>query len=283
MKKKIFMAILAASSMTLLAACSTGAKQVTAGGSTALQPLVERSSLDYMKVHSNSIITVQGGGSGVGLAQVAAGSFQIGNSDIFAEEKSGIDVKKITDHKVAAIGFAPIVNSKLDIKNLSKQQLVDVFTGKVKNWKEVGGPDLAITVIGRTAGSGTRVNFDKYALNGATEVNGPSQDASGSVVQLLSQTPGAISYVSFSYKAKPGVKALSVDGVAPSDANVQTNKWKIWSYEHMYTNKKQDNKIEENFIDYVKADTASLKKLGYIPMAEMKVDRSADGKISRIK
>ncbi|MFC4652046.1 phosphate ABC transporter substrate-binding protein PstS family protein [Lactococcus nasutitermitis] len=283
MKKKILIALMAASSLFALTACGTGGKQVTAGGSTALQPLVEQSSMDYMKQHSKEIIMVQGGGSGVGLAQVAAGSFQIGNSDIFAEEKPGINSKKITDHKVAVIGFAPIINKKLKVSNLTNQQLVDIFTGKITNWSQVDGPNQKITVIGRTAGSGTRVNFDKYALNNATEVNGPTQDASGSVVQLVGQTPGAISYVAFSYIHKPGVKPLEVNSVAPTDENVVINKWKIWSYEHMYTNNAQVNKTETSFINYVKNDKATLKKLGYIPVSAMKVDRDAKGNVSKIK
>ena len=101
---------MASVSLFALAACGSGNKQVTAGGSTALQPMVEHASMAYMKQNPDEIIMVQGGGSGVGLAQVAAGSFQIGNSDIFAEEKSGIAVDKIIDHKVAVIGFAPTKN-----------------------------------------------------------------------------------------------------------------------------------------------------------------------------
>ncbi|MEI3645261.1 phosphate ABC transporter substrate-binding protein [Lactococcus cremoris] len=283
MKKKIFIALMASVSLFTLAACGSGNKQVTAGGSTALQPMVEHASMSYMKQNPDEIIMVQGGGSGVGLAQVAAGSFQIGNSDIFAEEKSGIAVDKIIDHKVAVIGFAPIINKKLKVKNLSQQELIDIFTGKITNWKEVGGQDQKITVIGRTAGSGTRVNFDKYALNGATEVNGPTQDASGSVVQLVGQTPGAISYVAFSYTDKPGVKAVNVDGVAPTYDNVKTNAWKIWSYEHMYTNKSRENTIENKFIEYVQNDKKTLEQLGYIRVSEMKVDRDAKGNVEKIK
>lgn len=274
---------MASVSLFTLAACGSGNKQVTAGGSTALQPMVEHASMSYMKQNPDEIIMVQGGGSGVGLAQVAAGSFQIGNSDIFAEEKSGIAVDKIIDHKVAVIGFAPIINKKLKVKNLSQQELIDIFTGKITNWKEVGGQDQKITVIGRTAGSGTRVNFDKYALNGATEVNGPTQDASGSVVQLVGQTPGAISYVAFSYTDKPGVKAVNVDGVAPTYDNVKTNAWKIWSYEHMYTNKSRENTIENKFIEYVQNDKKTLEQLGYIRVSEMKVDRDAKGNVEKIK
>lgn len=248
-----------------------------------MQPLVEQASLDFMKKNPDDIIMVQGGGSGVGLAQVAAGSFQIGNSDIFAEEKTGIDETKITDHKVAVIGFSPVVNSKLKVSHLTSQELIDIFTGKITNWKQVGGPDVKITVIGRTAGSGTRVNFDKYGLNGATEINGPTLDASGSVVQLVGQTPGAISYVAFSYMNKAGVKPLQVDGVVPNDENVTTNKWKIWSYEHMYTNNAKTNAVEDKFIEYVKSDSKTLKKLGYISVSDMKVDRDAHGNVEKVK
>lgn len=283
MKKKILMALFAAMSLVTLAACAPNSNQVTVGGSTAMKPLVEQVSLDYMKKYPEDIIMVQGGGSGVGLAQVVAGSFQIGNSDIFAEEKSGIDASKITGNKVAVVGFAPIVNRNLDLSNVTQDQLIDIFTGKVKNWKEVGGPDQEITVIGRTAGSGTRVNFDNLALNGAREIDSPTQDASGSVVQLVGQTPGAISYVSFPYIHKPGIKPLNLDGVEPTDTNVTTNKWKIWSYEHMYTNNKNENFVENRFINYVKNDKVTLRKLGYIPVTEMKIDRDYKGKVTPIK
>lgn len=283
MKKKIFIALMASLGLFVLTACGAGNKQVTAGGSTALQPMVEHASMAYMKQNPDDIIMVQGGGSGVGLAQVVAGSFQIGNSDIFAEEKSGIDADKIIDHKVAVIGFAPIINKNIKVSNLTQEQMIDIFSGKITNWKEVGGQDQKITVIGRAAGSGTRVNFDKYGLNGATEVNGPTQDASGSVVQLVGQTPGAISYVAFSYTEKPGVKAVTVDGVKPTYDNVKTNAWKIWSYEHMYTNKSKDNTIENKFIEYVQNDKKTLEELGYIRVSEMKVDRDADGNVIKIK
>ena len=251
-------------------------------GSTALQPLAQQSSTEFMAKNTGVQVTVQGGGSGVGLTQVAAGSFQIGNSDIFAEEKSGIDASAITDHKVAVVGFAPIVNAKIDVKNLTSQQLQDVFTGKVSNWKDVGGSDQKITVIGRTEGSGTRVNFDKFALGGATEVKGPTQDASGSVVQMVGQTPGAISYVALSYvDTSKDIKDISIDGVEPTEANVVTNDYKVWSYEHMYTNTKKETAADKAFIKYVAENNKDIKKLGYIPISDMKVERDADGNITK--
>ncbi len=294
MKKKFLVGMIAAGALLTLAACgsndasssSSSSKnlsgKIIAGGSTALQPLAQQSSTEFMAKNPSVQVTVQGGGSGVGLTQVAAGSFQIGNSDIFAEEKSGIDASAITDHKVAVVGFAPIVNAKLDVKNLTSQQLQDVFTGKVTNWKEVGGSDQKITVIGRTEGSGTRVNFDQFALGGATEVKGSTQDASGSVVQMVGQTPGAISYVALSYvETSKEIKSVSIDGVAPTEKNVVTNDYKVWSYEHMYTNSKKETAADKAFIKYVANNEKDIKKLGYIPISDMKVERDAEGNITQ--
>ncbi len=293
MKKKLLSGIIAGAALLTLAACGNSdtatnntdssalSGKVIAGGSTALQPMAQQASTDYTAKNPEVQITVQGGGSGVGLTQVLAGTFQIGNSDIFAEEKSGIDASKLNDYKVAVVGFAPIVNKDINIESLSTKQLIDVFTGKVKNWKEVGGPDEKITVIGRAAGSGTRVNFNNLALGGATEVDGPTQDASGTAVTMVGQTPGAISYVAFSYLDKSkDIKAVSIDNVKPTVENVADNRYKVWSYEHMYTNKEKETAVEKDFIKYVTEDIETIKKLGYIPISEMKVERDAQGKIT---
>lgn len=296
-KKQILVGLVAGAALLTLAACGSSnssanktsssssaalSGKIIAGGSTALQPMVQQASTEFMAKNTGVQITVQGGGSGVGLTQVSAGSFQIGNSDIFAEEKSGIDASKITDNKVAVVGFAPIVNAaSTGVTNLTTQQLTDVFTGKVTNWNQVGGKNQKITVIGRTAGSGTRVNFDHFALGNATEVNGPTQDASGSVVTMVGQTPGAISYVAFSYlETSKDITALSIDGVKPTNANVETNTYKVWSYEHMYTLNSANNTAENAFIKYVETDNTDLKKLGYIPVGDMKVDRDASGTVT---
>lgn len=293
MKKKLLSGIIAGAALLTLAACGNSetatnntdssalSGKVIAGGSTALQPMAQQASTDYTAKNPEVQITVQGGGSGVGLTQVLAGTFQIGNSDIFAEEKSSIDASKLNDCKVAVVGFAPIINKDINIENLSTKQLIDVFTGKVKNWKEVGGPDEKITVIGRAAGSGTRVNFNNLALGGATEVDGPTQDASGTAVTMVGQTPGAISYVAFSYLDKSkDIKAVSIDNVKPTVENVADNSYKVWSYEHMYTNKEKETAVEKDFIKYVTEDIETIKKLGYIPISEMKVERDAQGKIT---
>lgn len=262
------------------ATSGNGTKQesITAVGSTALQPLVQEAAAQYMNDHPGATINVQGGGSGTGLSKVAEGAVQIGNSDVFAEEKDGIDASKITDHKVAVVGFAPVANQDIGVDNLTKQQLIGIFTGKIKNWKEVGGKDLKIVVINRAEGSGTRAVFEKQALDGATAVKAQEQDSSGTVQKIVNETPGAISYLAFSY-INNKVKALKVDGVEPAEENVKTNKWKIWAYEHMYTKGKAKG-LTEKFIDYMLSDEVQknlVPKLGYMPISEMQVERDAGG------
>ncbi|SHF89461.1 phosphate ABC transporter substrate-binding protein, PhoT family [Caldanaerobius fijiensis DSM 17918] len=249
---------------------------LTIAGSTALQPLVEQAANQFMSKNPNAQITVQGGGSGRGLSMVAEGSINIGNSDIFAEEKlDATAAKQLVDHKVAVVGFATIVNPKITIDNLTKQQLIDIFTGKIKNWKDVGGPDQKIVVINRPTSSGTRVTFKKYALDGKEEAQGLAltEDSSGAVKKTVADTPGAISYVAISY-VDDSVKALKLDGVEPTVENITSGKYPIWSYEHMYT-KGEPTGLAKAFLDYMMSSEVVplIKQMGYIPISDMKVSR----------
>lgn len=255
--------------------------KIVAVGSTALQPLVDAAKDQFTQDNPNYAISVQGGGSGTGLSQVADGAVTIGNSDVFAEEKSGVDASKLVDHRVAVVGMGPITNKDVGVKNISKQQLIDIFTGKTTNWKDLGGKDQEIVVINRASGSGTRATFEKWGLDGATAVQSQEQDSSGTVRQIVGQTPGAISYLAFSYM-DDSTTALSIDNVEPKEANVADNSWKIWSYEHMYTNGEPDKNVKA-FLDYIVSDDVQksiVKDLGYLAITDMKVDRDVSGKIT---
>jgi phosphate transport system substrate-binding protein len=250
-------------------------------GSTALQPLAAAAAEEFMNKNPKVSIQVNGGGSGTGLSQVAQGAVQVGNSDLFAEEK-GVDASQLVDHKVAVVGITAAVNPKVGIKDIKKADLIKVFTGKITNWKELGGPDQKITLVNRPDSSGTRAIFNKLALDGATPAEGITEDASNTVKKIISETPGAIGYLAFSYLTDNTVTGLSIDGVAPTGDNVTTGKFPVWAYEHAYT-KGQPNNLAKAFLDYMMTDevqTNIVTKQGYLPVNQMKVQRDAKGNVS---
>lgn len=260
------------------------AVEITAVGSTALQPLVDAARESFETENTNYTISVQGGGSGTGLSQVESGAVTIGNSDVFAEEKEGVDAESLVDHKVAVVAMAPVVNKEVGVTDITKEELIDIFTGETTNWKELGGQDQEIAVINRASGSGTRATFEKWGLDSAKTLQSQEQDSSGTVKKMVAETPGSISYLALSY-IDDSLQTLSIDGIAPSKEAIQTNEWSIWSYEHMYTKGEPDAQVKA-FLDYILSEdiqNGPVKELGYLPITEMKVERSVEGEVTEIK
>ncbi|HBX22222.1 MAG TPA: phosphate ABC transporter substrate-binding protein PstS family protein [Desulfotomaculum sp.] len=263
---------------------SGGAKgSITAVGSSALQPLVEEAAKQFMTGNTEAQVVVQGGGSGTGLSQVISGAADIGNSDVFAEEKlTAPEASQLADHKVCVVGIAAVVNPDVKVNNVTQPQLIDIFSGKITNWQELGGADVKIQLVNRPSSSGTRATFKAFALKGAAEANGIEQDSSGTVRKIISETPGAIGYLALSY-LDGSVTPLQLDGIEPTKENITSGQYPVWAYEHMYT-KGDAAGLAKDFLDYMLSDDVQkslVVELGYIPSTEMQVERDAQGKLTQ--
>lgn len=252
---------------------------ITAAGSSALKPLVDDAADAFNEKYPDVNITIDAGGSGEGLKQVSEGTVNIGNSDVEAAEK--LDAAKasaLVDHRVCVVTMAPIINRSVTaggVKDLTTQQLTDIFTGKITNWKEVGGADEAIVLVTRPESSGTRATFKKYAIGGAAEASNKSMetDDSGVLLKNVKDTKGAIGYVALSYLvSNPGVDTLSLNGVAPTLENTYAGKYPVWTYEHMYT-KGEPDKTAKAFLEYIMSDEygKKMESLGYGVSSKMQV------------
>lgn len=253
---------------------------ITGSGSSALLPLAKDAADKFKEAHPDVSITLNGGGSGTGLKQVADGSVDIGNSDVAAETKLDKAVADgLVDHKVCVITMAPVINKDIasQVKSLTKQQLTDIFTAKITNWKEVGGPDEPIVLVTRPSTSGTRALFKEFALDGAEETSNKSleTDDSGTLLQSIKDNKGAIGYVALSYLVNnQDVATVAIDGVEPTLENTYSGKYPVWGYEHMYTKGEPSGAVKA-FLDFIMSDEygKAMEAQGYGITSKMQVQR----------
>ncbi|MBN1038120.1 MULTISPECIES: phosphate ABC transporter substrate-binding protein [unclassified Clostridium] len=255
-------------------------ESITVSGSSALLPLMEQSIEKFNEINPGAEISAQAGGSGTGLTQVLEGTVDIGNSDIFAEEKlDEAQSKELVDHKVIAQGFGIVVNKSLGITNLNKEQLKGIFSGKITNWKEIGGPDKEIFLIHRKSGSGTRGTFENKILDGDKSLENDSigavQDSNGAVLTTMKQNDGAISYLALSYmntaEAKELLQVTNIDGISSENENIKNGSYPFWSWGHMYTNGEAEG-LSKEFINFITSEDnkESIENLGFISGSEIK-------------
>jgi phosphate transport system substrate-binding protein len=223
----IIVAIIVIVGAYLVLAGSGGGQEetITIVGSTSVQPVAEKLATEYMKKNSSVKITVQGGGSSVGIKTVLDGTADIGTSSksLDADESTGL-----TQDEIGLDGIAIVVNKDNNISGLTTEQVKGIFTGEITNWNEVGGSDAEINVITREEGSGTRDAVQEIVMGGknVSFVDGAIvQSSTEAVQQAVAQDPNAIGFMS--YAAVSDTKALEIDGVAPSEETVLDGSYTI--------------------------------------------------------
>jgi len=248
------------------------AENVVIKGSTTVLPIAQAALEAYMKAHPGVNISLSGGGSGDGIKALIDKSTDIATSsrEIKAKEiqlAKGKGVNPVA-HAVAIDALAPIVHPKNRVNGLTIDQLSQIYQGKIKNWKEVGGDDLQIVVVSRDSSSGTFESWGHLVLNNARVTpRAQMQASSGAVVQAVSKNRYAISYVGIGYLNK-SVKALTVNGVAASAKTALSKEYPIARPLYMYTNGQPTGETA-NFVDFVVSIEGQrlVAKSGFVPLA----------------
>lgn len=237
-------------------------------GGTAHIPVMTGAARQIMEANPDIRITVTGGGSGVGVQKVGEGLVQIGNTGRALKEKE-IANYGLVSFPFAIDGVAAAVNPKNPVNGLSKAQLKDVFAGKIRNWKEVGGNDAPISLYVREDGSGTRETFEDRGLDkGKSAPNANVINSNGAMKTAIALDPNAIGYVGIGHLDK-SIKGLAVDGMIPNQENAADGKYTVTRLLYMNT-KGEPKGIVKDFVDYIYSPAGAelIKGAGYIPYAK---------------
>lgn len=268
MRKSVVIVVLLAG--LLLSACGAAGVSGTLSmaGSTTVQPLAEKLAESYMSSNPNVQIDVQGGGSSVGVKAAGEATSDIGMASREIKKDELAQFPNMQVHVIARDGIAIVVNPENQIKELSLEQVRDIFSGKIVNWSEVGGADVAINVVAREEGSGTRDAFMEMVMGKEALImdNAILQSSNGAVRTVVSTTPNAIAFLSFGYLDE-STKALSIDGAAPTEENASSGVYPVVRPLNLLTNGAPEG-IVKAFLDFVlSADgQAIVRAEGYIPV-----------------
>ena len=220
--------------------------EVEVAGSTSVQPVASQLADAYMKKHPDVRINVQGGGSGLGIRSVSQGIIDIGTSSKGLNSNESVGLKQ---YLIGKDGVLVVVNSNNPLDGLNSSQIKDIYSGKITNWKDVGGPDAKINVITREDGSGTRSVFQKIIM-GTDKIKGDAVvlTSTESIAQSVKGDPNAIGYMSLA-GFKGDVKALKVDGVYPSEETIFNDTYPIQN-PFLFLTKGDPQGVVKDFIDF---------------------------------
>lgn len=245
-------------------------------GSDTVLPVAQQTAEQFMKQHSDSRVTVTGGGTGVGISalmdnttDIAMASRPIKFSEKMKIKETGEEVEEVI---VAYDALAVVVHPSNPVKQLTRKQLEDIFRGKITNWKQVGGKDQKIVVYSRETSSGTYEFFKESVLKNKNYMAGSlSMPATGAIIQSVSQTKGAIGYVGLAY-VSPRIKTLSVSYddthyATPSVENATNKSYPIVRPLYYYYNVKNKDQVDP-LLQFILSSQGQdiIKKSGYIPV-----------------
>ncbi len=248
-----------------------GKNEITIKGSTTVLPIAQSCAEVFMNQHSEVNISVQGGGSGVGISSIIDGTADIGDASRGAKDKEKETAKQngvdLYENVVAMDGIAVIVHPGNPVSELSLEQIKAIYTGKISDWKDVGGKKGKIVVISRDSSSGTFETFNELALDKEKVRPDALMNASNNAVaQIVAKTPAAIGYVGIGYLSS-SVKGLTVNSVNPTNENVINGSYPLARKLFMYTNGKPQGVIAD-FINFIlsKDGQKLVDKAGFVPL-----------------
>ncbi len=225
-------------------------KTIKIGGSTTVQPIATTTAEAFMKKHPDITVTVQGGGSGAGIKGVAEGTFDIGDASRELKEKEKQAHPELIPHAIAVDAITIVVHPSNKISELTLEQVREIFAGKITNWKEVGGEDKPIVVVIREEGSGTRETFEKKVMKGE-ECTGDAlqKPSNGAVKATVATNENAIGYIGLGY-VDASVKALRINGVAPTKDTARSGEYPISRKLYMITKGEPKGAVKE-FLEFM--------------------------------
>jgi phosphate transport system substrate-binding protein len=261
-------------------ASSAMAGNITVKGSDTLVILAQKWAEVYMGGHADTKIQVTGGGSGVGFAALQSQTTDLCDASRKAKPAEIANCIKAfgakpTEYKVALDGLSVYVNADNTIKELTEDQLKQIFTGKVTNWKDVGGPDAPITIYSRENSSGTYEFFKEHILKGQDfAASAQTEPGTAAIIQAISKDKGAIGYGGAAYGS--GVNHLLVKkddsspAVEPTEENVINGTYPIWRYLYVYVNPSLDKGEVADYLKWIRSDEGQkiVKDVGYYPLPQ---------------
>lgn len=235
---------------------------VTVAGSTAFQPFAEKLAEQFMAKHEGTRVTVQGGGSTLGIQSTRSGAAQIGMADLVELPP---EARELTSIIAARDGIALIVNPANPIANLTTEQIRGIFNGTLTNWKEVGGADHPVRVVSREAGSGTRSSFEQIVGNISLIQDAIVQDSNGTIRETVANDRDAIGYLSHGL-LNARVKPMAVDGVECLSTEIIAGRYKLVRPVYLLTRGPPAGTVKA-FIDYVLSSEGqdTIQQNGLLP------------------